>query len=491
MGRPKSNNPISDILNKVPPQTVEMESALLGMLIDSPDIPEVNEVYRLLDEKYFYKPANQAAFKVISELKSKSDPVTIISVSDKARQMGLLEQLEGSAYIFELHSKAAQPSNGLYYFKIVYQKYLSREIIRISQEASKEAYEDVKDCFLQLEELEAKIKALNPSNTFKQHVSSISLADKMISEVDSIGSQSNIIFSYNIGDPRFDRTVSLSRDKILLISGPAGAGKSKFTGRLMFKLLERYPKDIAIYWVTLEDSAKEVMWGEISSKVFIKPKDLKYRRYNQKHIPAVRAEIEKIKKYDIVFLEQTAMCKNIVNNFVTFCEERKDKFCILVIDNILSLADRHLYPRDLNTMYDSIMSMLLECRQRTRALIIPIHHFKDAQQDKSQRPFGYRPTLVDLKGTEAFRRVPNQVLMVNTPKIYKDLIAEYDGVQKQILKRMFIVDTGKNREDASDDDVALIHYFCNLDHNYFKEIEMEDVIENKIGSDQIGQIVAI
>jgi hypothetical protein len=82
-----------------------------------------------------------------------------------------------------------------------------------------------------------------------------------------------------------------------------------------------------------------------------------------------------------------------------------------------------------------------------------------------------------MKGSETFRRTPNQVLLINSFNIYKDLMSEYTGVDQDILKHMFIVDAGKNREDKIGDSAALIHFFTEMAYDQFWEIPLPDSIQ--------------
>jgi hypothetical protein len=119
------------------------------------------------------------------------------------------------------------------------------------------------------------------------------------------------------------------------------------------------------------------------------------------------------------------------------------------------------------------MQNLLKCRQKTKGLIFALHHFNDAQQDKANLKTGYRPVLKDMKGSETFRRTPNQVLLINSFNIYKDLMSEYSGDKKLLMNFLFIVDASANREDKVSDDVALIHFFTEMAYDMFWEIPVK------------------
>ena len=109
-------------------------------------------------------------------------------------------------------------------------------------------------------------------------------------------------------------------------------------------------------------------------------------------------------------------------------------------------------------------------RKRTGGLIIPIHHYNDEQQSKDMLRYAYRPRLVHLKGRESYRRACTQILLINKPGNYSDLVSEYKGME-DILQHLFIIDIAKNRDGiANDDNETLIRLWANLDFLIFRDL---------------------
>jgi hypothetical protein len=218
----------------------------------------------------------------------------------------------------------------------------------------------------------------------------------------------------------------------------------------------------------------------LASKVFITAKHLKARNYGSSKVGQMKEHIRTFQSFDIEFIDQAIRSDDVVTHFVQFCIQRKDRLNILVVDNILSLDDQGDFKFDPNGFSNHVMHNLLKCRQKTKGLIIALHHFNDAQQNKENLRTGYRPVLKDMKGSETFRRTPNQVLLINSFNIYKDLMGEYSGQEREILSHLFIVDTGKNREDKIDDSSALIHFFTEMAYDQFQEIPLPKTIQSSI-----------
>ena len=78
-------------LEKVPPQNLEAEAAVLGsMLMDK---EAVSNVLEFIDKESFYNDANQIVFETIVDLFNNSKAIDIITVTNELKSKGLLERI--------------------------------------------------------------------------------------------------------------------------------------------------------------------------------------------------------------------------------------------------------------------------------------------------------------------------------------------------------------------------------------------------------------
>jgi replicative DNA helicase len=466
---------------KSPPQAIDLEEAIIGSLMLESQADHVKTVLLKLRPEHFYKESHKLLLNAIKTLQEQDFPIDILTVTEQCRKNGNLELVGGAYGITILTSRISSTVNIDFWFRIIYQKFLQREINRIGLQKADIAMNDSTDVFDLLEDFITELETLDPLLFETVATTADSLADEMITEFDSIQSRKSKKFLlpmmvYNLGWPRFDEVISLAKDKIILIAGAASAGKSRFIRTIIYRLLERHP-DISVCWISLEDSRQDLLRSYLASKVFITAKHLKSMKYDHSMIDEMKGFTREFQQFDIEFIDQAIRSDDIVTHFVQFCDQRKDRFNILVVDNILSLDDQGDFKFDPNGFSNHVMHNLLKCRQKTKGLIIPLHHFNDAQQNKENLSTGYRPVLKDMKGSETFRRTPNQVLLINSFNIYKDLMSEYTGIEHDILEHMFIVDAGKNREDKIGDSAALIHFFTEMAYDQFWEIPLPGSIQ--------------
>lgn len=476
--RPRSPDFNFDI-DKVAPQALDLEEAVLGGILLEEGNDRIRAIIGKIRPKMFYKDAHKLVMEAILELKEKESPVDMLLVTEQLRFTGKLDLVGGPMFITNLTSKIVSTANIEWHFRIIYQKFVQREIIRICSQSVKEGYDDITDCFMLLDDISTQLDHLDPKLAEVKSVTAKALAEDMTKELQSIqiDTHTNIIIpnmTYSLGWPRFDEVVTVGRDKIIIIAGASGSGKSKYIHQIMSILLERY-SDISVMWISLEDSRQDILRSYIASKTLVTAKHIKMRKFDKSLLEPMLHYTEVFKRFDIEFIDEAIASKDIIYDFTQFCEKRKDRFNILVVDNMKSLDDKEAYKHDQSGLDDYILHNMLKCRQKTKACLFLLHHFNDAQQDKDNLKYGYRPVIKDMKGSEGFRRVANQVLLINSFNIYKDLMSSYSGIDKEILKRLFIVDTGKNREDKISDESGLIHFVQDLGFSRFHEIPIPTI----------------
>lgn len=128
----------------LPPQAVELEEAVLGALMLERD--SLLEVVDIITEKSFYKEVHQKIYSVILELNNNSDPIDILTVTDKIKNKGWLGEIT-PYFITQLTNRVASTANIEYHARIIQQKYIARDVIRISSELITEAYDETHDIF--------------------------------------------------------------------------------------------------------------------------------------------------------------------------------------------------------------------------------------------------------------------------------------------------------------------------------------------------------
>jgi len=139
----------------LPPQSVEIEASLLGCLMI--DRSAIIKVVDFLSPEDFYKPNHADIYQACQELFEKGEPIDFLSVSNRLKEMGVLEKIGGNAYLTEMINLVPSTSHTASYGRIIQRKRVLRDLISASQEIEQLGYNEINDLNEVLDEAEKKI----------------------------------------------------------------------------------------------------------------------------------------------------------------------------------------------------------------------------------------------------------------------------------------------------------------------------------------------
>jgi len=140
---------------KVPPHNLEAEQAVLGALMLDPQKSSV--VFEILRPEDFYRDNHKSVFLVIRDIFERGDPVDLVTVAESLRQAGRLESIGGIATISQIAGSVPSAANVEHYARIVAEKSLLRQLIKMAGYLEEKGYEASEEAFTLLEEAEKLI----------------------------------------------------------------------------------------------------------------------------------------------------------------------------------------------------------------------------------------------------------------------------------------------------------------------------------------------
>jgi replicative DNA helicase len=144
--RPRKPDLSTMVYGKIPPQAPEMEELVLGAIMQEPD--KIDDVLDIVpSEECFYQDPCQKIYKAIIELHRGGSKVDFALVTEQLRKNGELESIGGAYYVTSLIMKVVTSAHVETHARLIMEKFISREVIRISGHAISDAYEDSGDCF--------------------------------------------------------------------------------------------------------------------------------------------------------------------------------------------------------------------------------------------------------------------------------------------------------------------------------------------------------
>ena len=170
-------------LGRVKPQAIEMEEAVLGAVIV--DREAFGIVSELLRPEHFYTAAHQNIFRAFCELDGASQPIDLLTVTERLKVNGTLYKSGGGFYLVELSNRVASAANIEAHARIIAEMHIRREVIHVSTKSINNAYSHGADAFESLDSAMAGLMGImSPYQTAKNTVTVGEAAIEVLQEID-------------------------------------------------------------------------------------------------------------------------------------------------------------------------------------------------------------------------------------------------------------------------------------------------------------------
>jgi len=214
-------------LERMPPQAIEEEMAVLGsMLIDR---DAINKTLEILTVEDFYKPAHRQIFQAIVNLDTKNSHVDYITVSDELEKMGALDEVGGAYFLTELTNFVPSAARVEFYANIVYEKALTRRLIEVSNEITGDAYEAKEPAQDLIDNAERRIFALSEDKSRKGFKAIEPILTRTFEIVESFHNREGMVTGVQTGFQRLDELTSgLQNSELVILAARPSMGKTAF-----------------------------------------------------------------------------------------------------------------------------------------------------------------------------------------------------------------------------------------------------------------------
>jgi replicative DNA helicase len=140
MAERPGQNPKDPALYNLPPQNIEAEESLIStILIDNNTLLDVIEI---LAPEDFYRTAHQKIYAAITDLFDKTEPIDLVTLANRLKEKGQLEEIGGASYLSRLLDTAPPAVNAPHYAKIVHDKASLRQLIEKANAIVKRCFKE-------------------------------------------------------------------------------------------------------------------------------------------------------------------------------------------------------------------------------------------------------------------------------------------------------------------------------------------------------------
>lgn len=239
-------------LGKIAPNAKELEESVIGALMLDRDAMHV--VHPILSKEMFYVPVNVLVYKAIHDLFVNREAIDIITVTQKLRSNGDLEAVGGAFAVMQLTNRMTSAANVEFHARIVKEKYLQRQLIKISEQILTKGYNDTTDVFELRDEAEKAIFDLFKDNQGKQESSIAELFHEQTKRIEN--KKHNEVLGYLTGAKSLDNLLQgIKKQELVILAARPGMGKTSFALTIARNLSTIQNKSVAFFSLEMSSEA--------------------------------------------------------------------------------------------------------------------------------------------------------------------------------------------------------------------------------------------
>jgi replicative DNA helicase len=413
--RKKSNRPqtLSDVFEhgKVPPQATDLEEAVLGaIMLEKDALAAIIDVIR---PDAFYKEAHQIIYQSITRLFAKTEPIDILTVTNELKFTGELEAAGGPFYLAQLTNRVASSANTEFHARIILQKFIQRELIRISSEIIRDAYEDTTDVFSLLDKAENQLFSVGENNMRRNYLDMHSLVRDAVKQIEAARNQTGNFNGVASGFTELDRvTAGWQPSDLIIIAARPGMGKTAFVLTIARNAAVDFKHPIAVF--SLEMSSIQLVTRLISAEAQLPGDKLRKGNLENYEWEQLNARINTLISAPL-FIDDTPSLS--IFELRAKCRRLKAQHNIqMVIIDYIQLMSAGM-DRNSGNREQEISTISRSLKSLAKELNIPVIALSQLNRSVENRP-NKKPLLSDLRESGAIEQDADMVLFIYRPEYY-------------------------------------------------------------------------
>lgn len=426
---------------KLPPQAPELEEAVLGAIMLETDAYSM--ISEILKPECFYKIAHQKIFEAIQSLALHQEPIDMHTVTEQLRKNGTIDDIGGPYYITLLTAKINSAAHLEYHARIIVQKYLARELIRVSSDIQTKAFDDKTDVDDLMQDAEGMLFEISQRNLKKDVVQINPVIEearhRMILAASKQGA-SGVPSGFHALDKI---TSGWQRSDLIIIAARPAMGKTAFVLSMARNIAVDFNIPVALF--SLEMSNVQLVNRLIMNVCQLEGEKIKNGQLDQYEWEKFDRDITQLMDAP-VFIDDTPSLSifELRSKARRLVKEHKVQCIIIDYLQLMNASGMSFGSREQEV---SIISRSL--KGLAKELDIPIIALSQLNRGVEGRsgPEGKRPQLSDLRESGAIEQDADMVCFIHRPEYYK--ITE-DAAGNSLVGIAEII-VAKHRNGATDD----------------------------------------
>jgi replicative DNA helicase len=271
-------------IERLPPQNLEAEEAVLGALLIDPEA--IIRLATLLRPEDFYREKHAWIYDCIRDLHERREPVDFLTVCDELERRGLLNEVGGAAFITSLISVVPTSVHAEYYATIVERAAVRRRLIDAAGQITVLAYQEADDVQEVVDHAEQILFGVSERRLSRELIPIRQIVGQYYDRIEYLTRHRGELIGIPTGFRDLDNMLTgFQRSDMIILAARPSVGKTSLALTMALSAARKHNKSVAFF--SLEMSAEQVVQRLISAETGIESQRLRKGEIDEEELARV------------------------------------------------------------------------------------------------------------------------------------------------------------------------------------------------------------
>jgi replicative DNA helicase len=416
----------SSLPDRIPPQNLEAEQAVLGsLLIDKDAIIKIADIIGPSD---FYRDVNATIYEAMQDLYEHHEPIDVVSLSNRLEDKKKLEMIGGMAALTALANVVPTASNVVSYANIVQRKATLRRLLHAASEITSIGFKEEDDVDELLDKAEQQVFAVSQKYLRQNFIPIRSVLSEAFDRIDELHKGGGKLRGVTSGYPDLDKLLAgFQKSDLIILAARPSMGKT--TLALDFARYAATKSNVPVGLFSLEMSKEQLvdrmlcaeagvdLWKMRTGRLSDRPEDSDFPKIG--HAMGVLSEAP-------IYIDDTATSNIMMMRTKARRLQAEHGLGMIVVDYLQLMEGRS----NVENRVQEVAEITRGLKAIARELSVPVIALSQLSRAVENRERKI-PQLADLRESGSIEQDADVVMFIYRPAMYD---RDIDPLKKSVAE---------------------------------------------------------
>ncbi len=393
-----------DTGTRVPPQSLDAERAVLGsIMLRAEALHEASEV---LTSEHFYAHKNGIIYDAMLALQKNGEPIDVLTVTEKLRDMGQLDGIGGPLYVSSLTEGVPSATHANYYAETVYKKSMLRSLIEAGSDIGEMGYNEPEDITETLDKAEKRVFEVTSRPGAQKFVPMSAMMNEAWNRFEKMAENEHELRGVPSGFKDLDNLLAgFQKSDLVILAARPSVGKTTLAMDIARHVAVKSNIPVGIF--SLEMSSQQLVDRMLAAEGRVSSWHLRTGRlHNENDFTALQEALSRMSKAPL-FIDDFA--GNTIARMRSVARKLKAEHGLgLIVVDYLQLI---ITSRQYDNMVNQVTEISRSLKQLAKELDVPVIALSQLSRAVEQR--GGKPRLSDLRDSGSIEQDADVVMFIH------------------------------------------------------------------------------